>query len=84
SQTEKGLMTPAPVAADFHQCFLNQLQNVIAAVHGTEPLLVPGEAGLASLEAIESCYSQRALMDMPWLGELEMLRARQIMDMQPR
>lgn len=66
----------SPVGADFQQCFLSQLKNVIAAVHGVERLIVPGEAALASLRAIEHCYSRPALMDMPWLSEQEALRAR--------
>jgi predicted dehydrogenase len=78
---DKGLISSGPLAADFHQSFANQLQNVIAAVRGTESLLVPGEAGIASLKAIEHCYSQRVLMNMPWLGEQEVVRVRQIMDM---
>lgn len=78
------VITPRPFAADFHQCFMNQMKNVIAAIRGTESLAVPGEAGLASLRAIESCYSQRVLMDMPWLGELEILRAQRIKDKQLR
>jgi predicted dehydrogenase len=80
----KHSIIPGPVAADFHQAFASQIRNMIAAIRGTEPLSVPGEAGLASLRAIEYCYSQRALMDMPWLGELEILRARQITDRQLR
>ena len=84
SSLNQGLIIPGPVAADFHQCFVNQIKNVIAAIRGTESLMVPGEAGLASLRAIEYCYSQRALMDMPWFGELEILRAQQIKDRQLR
>jgi predicted dehydrogenase len=77
---DEGLIVHGPVTADFHQCFVNQIKNVIAAIRGTESLMVPGEAGLASLRAIEYCYSQRALMDIPWFGELEILRAQQIKD----
>ena len=73
-----GLIVPGPIAADFHECFHDQLRNVIAAVHRTEPVMVSGETGLASLRAIEQCYSQRTLMKMPWLNEQEILRAEQI------
>jgi predicted dehydrogenase len=76
----KGLIVPGPLAAEFHQAFTNQIKNMIAALRGTERLSVPGEEGLMSLRAIEYCYSQRALMDMPWLGEREILHARQIKD----
>jgi predicted dehydrogenase len=81
---DKGLIIPGTIAADFHQCFANQLQNVIAAVRGTEKLLVPGEAGLASLRIIDSCFSQGTLMNMPWLGEQEVVQAAQMKDMQQR
>ena len=77
---DNGLIVAGPIAADFHQCFVNQIKNVIAAIRGTESLMVPGEAGLASLRAIEHCYSQRTLMDMPWFGEREILRAQKIKD----
>jgi predicted dehydrogenase len=80
---DNGLIVPGAVAADFHQCFVNQIKNVVAAIRGMEPLMVPGEAGLASLGAIERCYSQRALMNMPWFSEPELLRAQQIRDRQP-
>jgi predicted dehydrogenase len=79
-----GITAPGPVAADFHQCFVDQLHNVIAAIGGTESLRIPGEAGIASLAAIENCYSQRALMDMPWLDKHETLRAQEMKDMQLR
>jgi predicted dehydrogenase len=81
---ENGLIVPGAIGADFHESFINQLQNVIAAVHGTEPLTVTGEAGLASLKAIETCYSQRRLLDMPWLGTRENLHAQQITNRQRR
>ena len=81
---DKGLIVPGPIAGDFHQCFANQLQNVIAAVRGTERLIVPGEAGLASLRAIDSCYSQRTLMNMPWFSEQEVVHAAEMKDMQQR
>ena len=84
SSMEKGLIFHGPVAADFHQCFVNQLKNMIAAIHGREPLAVPGQEGLLSLKAIDDCYSHRLVMDMPWLGEQEILRARQIKDLQQR
>ena len=75
--SDSGLMELGPAAADFQQSFLNQLKNVVAAVRGSEPLRVPGEAGLAGLKAIEKCYDRRTLMNMPWLGGQEVLRARQ-------
>ena len=38
----------------------------------------PAEEGLPSLRMIEQCYSQRSLMEMPWLSEREAARARQL------
>ena len=81
---DNGLIVPGPVAADFHQSFTNQLQNMIAAVRGTESLIVPGEAALSSLRSIDTCYSQRTLMNMPWLGEQEIVHALRMKDIQPR
>lgn len=78
SSMDTGRIAPGPVAADFHQSFVSQLQNVIGAIRGSESLLVPGEAALASLKAIDDCYSQRGLMDMPWLGKQEVARIQQI------
>jgi predicted dehydrogenase len=84
SSLNTDLIIPGPLAADFHQSFINQMKNMIAAIRGTESLAVPGEAGLVGLKAIEYCYSQRVLMDMPWFEELEILRAQQIKDKQLR
>lgn len=81
---QNGLIIPGPIGADFHASFVDQLKNVIAAVRGTEPLTVTGEAGLASLKAIETCYFQRRLLDMPWLGTRENLHAQQNKDRQLR
>ena len=82
--TENGIIAPGSVAGDFHQCFANQLHNVVAAIRGIESLRIPGEAGLAGLAAIENCYSQRALIDMPWLDKHEILRAQEMKDRQLR
>ena len=77
---DNGLIIPGPIAGDFQQSFVKQIKNVIAAIGGMEPLMVPGEAGLASLKVIERCYAQRTLMKMTWLSEQEFLRAQQIKD----
>jgi hypothetical protein len=60
---------------NFQQSFISQLLNVIAAINGSEQLLVPGEQGLRSLKLIEHCYRHRSLMAMPWLNEEEQLAA---------
>jgi hypothetical protein len=71
------------ISAEFDQCFLNQLQNVVASIQGTEPLVVSGESGLRSLKAMDDCYFNRQLMDMPWLAERDNLRVWQ-KDIQPK
>ena len=55
-------------AINFQPSFINQLCNVIAAIHGSEKLLVPGEEGLQSLKLIEYCYQNRGLMPMSWIN----------------
>lgn len=74
---DNNIFMSGPVAAEFDQCFLDQLKNVIAAIRGTEHLAVSGESGLCSLKAIDHCYSNRKLMDMPWLAEQATLLATQ-------
>jgi predicted dehydrogenase len=64
--------------ASFEQSFLNQLLNVIAALRGTEELRVPAAEGIASIELIAQCYRQRSFMAMPWLGEREIARGREL------
>lgn len=51
--------------------FLAQAKNIIAAIHGQEPIRVSGTEGIRSLEIIESCYQHRKLMEMPWFTEAE-------------
>lgn len=70
----------ASPADDFRQAFVRQLQNVVSAVRGAETLAVPAEEGLRSLKVIEQCYAHRTLMEMPWLGAQEAMRARQLKD----
>ena len=65
-------------ATSFEQAFLSQLQNVIAALRGTEELRVPGAEGIAGVELVENCYRQRSLMALPWLEEREIARAREL------
>jgi predicted dehydrogenase len=65
-------------AFDFHQSFIRQLTNVAAAVRHRKQLIVPGEQGLQSLALVERCYQNRTLMDLPWLDEGEIARARQL------
>jgi predicted dehydrogenase len=62
-------------ADTFEDTFVRQLANVVAAIRGSAPLAVPGEAALPSLRLIETCYRNRTLMPMPWLGAEEAERA---------
>jgi len=66
------------VASNFEQSFLSQLRNVIAALRGTEELLVPAAEGIAGVELIENCYRQRSLMALPWLDDREFARGREL------
>lgn len=81
SSKDQSLSVPAD---DLHKCFVKQLQNVISAFHGVEPLAIPAKEGLPSLRAIEYCYSHRSLMEMPWLSEQEAVRAQQLQGLQLR
>jgi len=58
------------------QSFIAQLQNVAAAIRGTEALFIPGEEGIRSLRFIETCYRNRTLLEQPWLTAAETARAR--------
>ena len=60
------------------QSFIGQLVNVTAAMQGREPLQIPGEEGIRSLQFIERCYANRRLMEMPWLTEAETAAAHRI------
>lgn len=65
-------------ANTYHQSFIAQLRNVVAAICGEEPLLVPGESALPGMELIERCYHERTLMPLPWLSEEERRAAEQL------
>lgn len=69
---------PGQRAEDFHECFVNQLKNVIAAIRGETPLVVAAEEGLRSLKVLETCYDGRSLMDMPWLAAPRSEHTRQL------
>jgi len=60
------------------QCFIAQLQNVLAALRGEEPVLVNGHEGARALQLIEACYARRRLLAQPWLEPVETLRAHQL------
>jgi predicted dehydrogenase len=60
------------------QSFIAQLRNVIAAIRGQAPLLIPGTEGIRSLRFIERCYARRTLLDQPWFTPAEAARAAQL------
>ena len=66
---------PAPL---FHQCFLLQWLNVIAAHEGREALRMTGEDAARSLAMVEKCYRSRSFMEPPWFTDAEKRRAREL------
>lgn len=60
------------------QCFIAQLQNVIAAVRGQAEVRVNGHDGERVTRLIESCYANRRLLAQPWLEPAEAARATQL------
>lgn len=62
----------------FTDCFATQLRNVVAAIHGTEPLEVSPRDARKVIALIEECYRSRGQLEMPWLDELEMQRAKEL------
>jgi predicted dehydrogenase len=55
-----------------------QLRNVIAAIRGTEPLKVSVKDARKAVALIEKCYRTRKLLEMPWLDDAEIRRAREL------
>jgi len=60
------------------QCFIAQLQNVLAAARGEETVRVTGRDGERITRFLSSCYANRRLLDQPWLEPAEAARARQL------
>ena len=71
-----GVPTAGTIGINFEQCFVAQLENVVAAVRGSCALLAPAEAGIASLGMVESCYRARRPMSMGWLPDEEVAQAK--------
>jgi|GEM_PF-1800735 len=46
--------------------FVRQFQNFVRAIRGTEPLVMPTEAAVATVGVIESCYRSREPLSEPW------------------
>ncbi len=60
------------------QCFIAQLQNVVAAVRGQAVVRVNGRDGERVTRLIEDCYVNRRLLNQPWLEPAEAARALQL------
>ena len=63
---------------NFHQSFVQQIRNVVAAMRGEDELRVPGATAIESVRLIEACYQKRKLMAMPWLSAREFERATEL------
>jgi len=75
AQTEPQTLAEPQELETNAQCFILQLANVVAAIAGTETLLVPGEEGLRSVKLIDQCYAHRTLVEQPWLTPVEAAHA---------
>ena len=73
-----GMRELGSAAPGFTDCFTAQFRNVLDAIHGTGSLQVSGKDARKAIALIEQCYRNRALLDMPWLEELEMRHAREL------
>jgi predicted dehydrogenase len=60
------------------QCFIAQLQNVLAATRGGCDVRVGGRDGERVTRLIEACYANRRPLEQPWLEPAEAMRARQL------
>lgn len=78
ARTRVGMRELGSAVPGFLDNFKAQLRNVIAAIHGTEPLQVSGKEARRAVALIENCYRNRAPLEMPWLDALEMRRAREL------
>ena len=62
-------------ADSYHQSFVRQILNVVSAVQGLEPLLLPADEVITSMRMIDHCYANRNLISMPWLSPAELEQA---------
>jgi predicted dehydrogenase len=63
---------PATDAAlTYSQAFMAQIQNLVQAIRGQEPVQVTGTEAWRGLSLIERCYGQRTLLPMPWMSAEE-------------
>jgi predicted dehydrogenase len=67
-----------PAGVSFLDCFMGPLRLVGKAILGTERPPPKAQAARRGIELIEECYRNRRLLDMPWLDEEELQRAREL------
>ena len=67
-------------ARNFHQSFVEQIRNVVAAVRGKTATIVSGIDALYSVQFVEYCYRHRKAMVIPWLSEVEHRAAQKLSD----
>jgi hypothetical protein len=76
--TLAGMRELGAVVPGFMDCFVAQLRNVVGAIHRTDSLQVSGKDARKVIALIEKCYRSRTLLEMPWLGEVELRRASEL------
>ena len=76
--TQTTMRELGPAVPGYMDCFAAQLRNVVAAIHGVESLCVPGTEARKCIALIEKCYSNRTLLEMPWLDETEIQGAQEL------
>lgn len=77
---ENALPAPGRPVRNFHQSFVEQIRNVVAAVRDNATPVASGVDALESVRLIEYCYGHRNLLPMPWLSDAEYRSARQLSD----
>jgi len=76
--TRVGMCELGAAAPGFIDCFAAQLRNVVGAIHGADSLRVSSKDARKVVALVEKCYRNRTLLEMPWLDDLEMRRAREL------
>jgi predicted dehydrogenase len=76
--TRVGMCQLGAAVPGYIDCFAAQLRNVVGAIRGTDSLRVSSKDARKVVALIEKCYRNRTLLEMPWLGDLEMRRAREL------
>jgi predicted dehydrogenase len=76
--TGVGMYELGAAVPGYVDCFAAQLRNVVGAIHGTDSLRISSTDARKVVALIEKCYRNRTLLEMPWLGDLEMRRAREL------